>query len=232
MKMHARAVPLLGVMVAWSAAGAAVYNGIDFPQGDASFADSIVDFSPGPGPDAAFLEPENSLGVPDVNTTNGLACFNFPSTSNCLFTSLGTGGSLTVRFTDNVLTGSSASGSVTGVGDGFDDLYIVEVGVSESTTVDISMDGTTWFNVGDIGGGSGSSIGVFNYGFDIDRLGFGFTDVFTYVRVTDLVDDAETSPEGADIDAIGAIQTVVPLPGGAWLWPAGLVLVRWMRRRR
>ena len=129
-----------------------------------------------------------------------------------------------------MLTGSSASGSVTGVGDGFNDLYVFEVGVAESTSVAISADGSTWFNVGNIGGG-GSGIGVFNYGFDIDKLGFGITDSFTYVRVTDLLIDPGTSPEGADIDAMGAIQTVVPAPAVAWLLPAGAVLLRWTRRR-
>lgn len=228
-----RSISLIGVALAATSTQAAIIGGIDFPGGTASFADQVVSFAPGPGPAAAFLEPANSLGVPDVNTTNGLACFQAPSTANCKFTSLGSAGVLTLRFTDNLLSGSSASGSVTGVGDGFNELYVFEVGVSEASRVAISADGNTWFDVGDIGGGSGNSIGVFTYGFDIDKLGFGMTDLFSYVRITDLVTvDAETSPEGADIDAVGAIQTVVPVPAGAWLLPAGLVLTRWMRRRR
>ncbi len=231
MKTLARAFSVLIGALTLSPAHAVVISGIEFPQGAASFADAVENFSPGPGPAAAFLESANSLGVPDVNTTNGLACFSAPSTANCLFTSLGTLGSLTLRFTDNILTGSSPSGSVTGVGDGFNDVYVFEVGVAEVTTVEISADGSTWFNVGSIGGG-GSSIGVFSYGFDIDKLGFGFTDSFTYVRILDSLDDGDTSPAGADIDAVGAIQTVIPLPAGAWLLPAGLVLTRWMRRRR
>lgn len=173
---------------------------------------------PGAGPAAAFLDANNSLGVPDVNTTNRLACYSAPSTTNCKFTSLGDAGVLVLRFTDNLLSGSSASGSVTGTGDGFNDLYLVEVGVSEATTLDISSDGNTWFNVGSIAGGAGGSIGVFTYGFDIDRLGFGTTDLFTYVRITDVVTgDPETSPQGADIDAVGAIQTAVPAPAGRML---------------
>jgi hypothetical protein len=231
MKTLSRALPIFGVMFVCASANAEIISGIDFPQGAASFADSVFDFSPGSGPAAAFLDSANSLGVPDVNTSNGLSCYLAPSTSNCLFTSLGNGGTLALRFTDNVLTGSSASGSVTGVGDGFNDLYIVEVGVAEATDVEISADGSNWIPVGSIAGGGGSSIGVFTYGFDIDRLGYGFTDSFTYVRVKDVLTDQNTSPEGADIDAIGAIQTVVPLPAGAWLWPTGLVLMRWIRRR-
>ena len=139
-----------------------------------------------------------------------------------------------MRFTDNVLSGSSASGSVTGVGDGIDDLYVVEVGVAESTSVEISANGTDWFNVGNIGGGAGGSIGVFNYGFDIDKLGYGFTDLFTYVRLIDLQIDPGTSPQGADIDAIGAIQTVVPAPAGLPLAATAIasLLIPWRRRFR
>ncbi|MEZ5566265.1 MAG: PEP-CTERM sorting domain-containing protein [Gammaproteobacteria bacterium] len=216
----------------FSTARAELINGIDFPQGALSFADEVVNFSPGPGPAAAFLEPLNALGVPDVNTTNGLACFTAPSTANCKFTSLGDSGSLTVRFTDNFLSGSSPSGTKIGTGDGFNDLYIVEVGVAESTSVEISADGSNWFNAGNIGGGGGNSIGVFNYGFDIDKLGFGFTDLFTYVRLVDLQIDPGTSPQGADIDGIGAIQTVVPAPASLPLAITALGALMLRSRRR
>ena len=89
MNTLARVLPALGVILGLSSAHATIISGIDFPQGTASFADAVVNFTPGPGPASAFLEPLNSLGVPDVNTTNGLACFTAPSTSNCKFTSLG-----------------------------------------------------------------------------------------------------------------------------------------------
>ncbi|MBM4197384.1 MAG: hypothetical protein FJ197_09880 [Gammaproteobacteria bacterium] len=102
---------------------------------------------------------------------NGQACFLMPSTANCLFTSLGEGGELARHFTDNFLSGSSGSGSVTGVGDGFNDLYVFEVGVAEPSIVDIGNDGINWINVATIAGGGGSSIGVFTYGFDIDVSG-------------------------------------------------------------
>lgn len=231
MKTLARAVLALSGTLALSSAHAIIISGIEFPQGTASFADAVENFSPGAGPDAAFLDSSNSLGVPDVNTTNGLACFQAPSTANCLFTSLGTLGSLTLRFTDNVLTGSSPGTGTPGPGDGFNDLYIFEVGVAEATTIEISKNGTDWSLVGTIGGG-GSAIGVFSYGFDIDALGFGYEDEFTYVRIIDSLNDGDTSPEGADIDAVGAIQTVIPLPAGAWLLlPMGLALARWTRRR-
>lgn len=229
-KMHlSLALPL--VALCGAPAQAELISGIEFPQGAFSFADEVVSYSPGPGPDAAFREPANALGLPDVNTTNGLSCFLAPSTANCLFTSLGEDGSLVLRFTDNVLTGSSASGSVTGTGDGIDDLYVFEVGVAETSRVEISADGSGWVEVGEIGAG-GDDVGVFSYGFDIDRLGFGFTDSFTYVRITDISTDPGTSPEGADIDAVGAIQTVVPLPASLWfLATAFLAAARWRSRR-
>jgi hypothetical protein len=225
-----RVILSASIAFAFPAAQATVYNGIDFPQGAASFADSVVSFVPGSGAAAAFQEPMNALNAPDVNTTNGLACFQAPSTANCLFTSLGNGGVLTLRFTNNVLTGSS----VNGVADGINDLYFWEVGVSEATTLDISKDGINWTNVGGIVGGSGSGIGVFTYGFDIDKLGFNYTDQFTYVRISDVVNgDPETSPAGADIDAVGAIQTTVPVPGAAWLLvSAGAMLSGRVRRLR
>jgi hypothetical protein len=222
MKTVARAVALIVAVFGFSSAHAVLIGGVDFPQGTASFADSVVDFTAGSGADAAFQDPTNALGPPDVNVTNGLACNSAPSTANCKFTSLGNGGSLTLRFTDNVLTGS---------GNANNDLYVFEVGVAEAGRVQISKDGVNFTTVGDFIPGSGG-IGVFSYGFDIDQLGFGVADQFTYVRVLDLVNvDPETNPAGADIDAIGAIQTIVPLPGSAWLLTGALALLARIGRR-
>ena len=120
-----------------------------------------------------------------------------------------------------VISDSFATGSVIGVGDGFAELYVFEVGVSESSRVEISTNGADWINVGQIGGGSGNSLGVFSYGFDIDKLGYGLSDSFTYVRLTDLQIDGTTSPQGADIDAVGAISSV-PAPASVWLLLTGL----------
>jgi hypothetical protein len=232
--MHTLRGSLVSILaLAWAAPSQAeLISGIEFPQGALSFADAVVSYAPGPGADAAFTSSLNSLGVPDVNTTNGFSCFLAPSTSNCLFTSLGNGGSLVLQFTNNALTGSSPSGSVTGSGDGIADLWVFEVGVAESSNVAISANGTTWFDVGPIVGGGGSSVGVFSYGFDIDKFGFGIGDEFTFVRITDVLLDADTSPAGADIDAVGAISTV-PLPASAWFLLTGAAgLLGWRSRRR
>ncbi len=231
MNSLARVLSVAVVALFGAPAQAVIISGIDFPHGNLSFADSVVSFAQGPGPAAAFSDPLNSLGVPDVNTTNGQACFFAPSTANCRFTSLGEAGNLVLRFTDNVLTGSSTTGSVIGVGDGFAELYVFEVGVSESSRVEISANGADWINVGQIGGGSGNSLGVFSYGFDIDKLGYGLTDSFTYVRLTDLQIDGTTSPQGADIDAVGAISSV-PAPASLWLLLTGLGGLGHLRARR
>ena len=72
---------------------------------------------------------------------------------------------------------------------------------------------------------------MFVYGFDIDVAGFGITDLFPFVRLTDSGLGLTSNPEGFDVDAVGAIQTI-PIPAAAWLFPAGLIAgLGWMRRR-
>lgn len=192
MNSVARALGVIGIALIWAPANAVLISGIDFPQGNLSFADSVVSFSQGTGPGAVFSDSLNALGAPDVNTTNGQACFFAPSTANCRFTSLGEAGNLVLRFTDNVLTGSSTTGSVTGVGDGFAELYVFEVGVSESSRVEISANGADWIDVGQI--------------------------------------DGSTSPQGADINAVGAISSV-PAPASVWLLLTGLGGLAHLRAR-
>lgn len=119
--------------------------------------------------------------------------------------SLGDGGSIVLRFTDNKLTGSGSTAR---------DLHIFEVGPDvEDTFVDISKDGITWHGVGKVFGATSS--------IDIDAYGWGKSDLFEYVRLTD--DGAEGGQSGitvgADIDALGAISSVAtPVPeAGTWL---------------
>jgi len=107
-----------------------------------------------------------------------------------------------------------------------------EVGVAEASIVDISQDGVTWTTVGNIASGGGGSTGIYTYGFDIDAFGFGFEDDFTWVRITDVVSDVGTSPDGADIDAVGAIQSAVPVPAAGWLVPAAAAFLAGRIRRR
>ena len=55
-------ITALSLFVLGTSANAALYNGVEFPQGAASFADAVANFSPGPGPAAAFLDQNQSLG--------------------------------------------------------------------------------------------------------------------------------------------------------------------------
>src|SRR5262249_41071807 len=140
-------------------------------------------------PNLAHLRAANALGVPSGNSND---CTD---SATCAFVSLGDGGSITLEFVDNRLTGS---------GDGTPDLWVFEVGSIEDMFVAISKDGVDFFDPGKV---SGSTQGI-----DIDAFGFGPTDRFRFVRVTD--DPSQGPPPdgtaGADIDAVGAISSVPP----------------------
>src|SRR5690606_13102842 len=85
-----------------------------------------------------------------------------------------------------------------------DDLYIFEVGPSkESALVDISENGTDWLYAGRISGGK-SSIELSDANIDGET-------VFYFLRITDLKDICKSISAGADIDAIGAINSVIKL---------------------
>ncbi len=181
-------------------AQATIYGGVDFPQGAISFADQVVSYQPGlqgASPTLPYQGAFNALGPP--NYTGANSCANQAA---CTFVSLGVGGALVLKFTDNLLTGS---------GDSKDDLWIFEIGPDvEDTTVDVSTDGVNWLSVGKV---FGSTRGI-----DIDAFGYGPSSAFNYVRLIDVANEGATSGAtvGADIDAVGAISTkpsgVVPEP--------------------
>ncbi len=165
------------------------FEGILFDQGQISFADAVTEYLPNAGggpPTLIHQTPLTSLGPPDSagrgpEPTDGLTQV-----------SLGLGGSITLQFVDNLLTGS---------GDAQPDLAIFETGAVESVLVEISRDGLSFFEVGIIGGLTAL--------LDIDSSGFGLQDRFAFVRLTDLRQGDNTgSSLGADIDAVGALSTV------------------------
>lgn len=182
-------------------AAADIIGGVDFPQGVISFADEVISYAPGlegNSPTTPNQGAFNALGVPDY-----AGQVNCTVQTDCPYVSLGVGGQLVLKFTDNVLTGS---------GDSAFDLWIFEVGPDvEDTTVDVSVDGLTWLSVGGVGGSTA--------GIDIDAFGYGTGSAFRYVRLTDVASEGGTggTTPGADIDAVGAISTrpasTVPEPG-------------------
>lgn len=185
------------------------YDGILFPEGDISFADVVVTSDLGPNTTGEYADVSDVLGAPDAGA-NGAGS-----------TSLGVGGSITVRFTDNALTAS---------GDAAADLHVFEIGGQvEAFSVEISVDGLAWIALGTLSGQPTS--------IDIDAVA-GVTPgtKYYFVRVTDDPNSGGTAAPyaGADIDAIGAISTVeaaVPLPAAAPLLLGALGGLAALRRR-
>jgi hypothetical protein len=173
-----------------------------------SYADAVVAFSPviqAGQPTDPHLEPGNAVAAPDYDGVT-----NCPSTEACTFVSLGDGGSITLQFVDNALTGSDNDDP---------DLWIYEIGPDvEDTFVEISSDNTTWHAVGKVFG-STSTV-------DIDAYGFTTADMFTYIRLTDDGNEGGQSGNtvGADIDAVEALTTI-PVPAETSSW--GVIKARY-----
>ncbi|MYL28009.1 MULTISPECIES: PEP-CTERM sorting domain-containing protein [Halomonadaceae] len=210
---------MMGAAAFVATAAPVTYDGIEFPEGDISFADEVIDYNPsfsgGNVPtDPNYMDPGEAVGAPDYSSPNGSV-------------SLGSGGLLALRFTDNSLTNS---------GDGNDDLHIFEIGpdvedtfVAVRPTVETynllspgytaQLDG--FFSVGSVSG-STSSI-------DIDSVFAGFASGALQFDAVQLIDDPDEGDRGAnptvgaDIDAVGAIASAPPV--NRVPEPASLVLL-------
>lgn len=159
------------------------YKSIYLPLGKISFADKLVNFKIGsPPPIQKYRDSTQCLHEPDYKN------YRTPN-----FLSLGCGGVLTVEFTDNGFMNLQG-----------DDLYIFEVGPSrEAAKVEISENGTDWIYAGKIAGGK-SVIDLSDEGIDKET-------VFYFLRIIDLKELCRSITAGADIDAIGAINSVIKL---------------------
>ena len=170
------------------------FRGVDFPDGAFSFADAVEHFIPGTfgeRVDDAFDNATRALGIPALPTQEHTSLSSV---------SLGNGGILVLRFIDNSLTTSGNANL---------DLWIFEIGPAvEATTVEISTNGISWISVGRI---DGSKSGI-----DIDAFvdnGVVLGERYSFVRLTDdFDDDFQEGPfAGADIDAVGAISSDLPI---------------------
>ncbi len=159
------------------------YESIYLPLGKISFADKLIEYKVGsPAPIQKYRDSVQCLHEP-----------NYKNYQTPNFISLGCGGSLTVEFTDNGFMNLPG-----------DDLYLFEVGPSqEPAKVEISQNGVDWVYAGKIAGGK-SSIDLSNERIDDET-------VFYFLRITDLKDLCRSKSAGADIDAIGAINSVIKL---------------------
>lgn len=145
------------------------------PLGDISFADQVVSFTKGePAATELSSNPLDGLGTPDYDGgTKG-------------FVSLGCGGALVLKFTNNALINREGP-----------DLYVFEMGkYVESTELSISKNGLDWVSIGEITGAKAEV--------DIEKY-IQPGDIFNYVRLIDLKTSCKGMWPGADIDAVAAI---------------------------
>jgi MYXO-CTERM domain-containing protein len=184
----------LAMIIAPAWANAQEYGGVQFPEGAASFADEASFFpndATGIGPEYSY--PVDALGVPDYNEDRDTGYISIGNTPD-----RGVQSELLIEFIDNKL--------INGPGD---DLVIFEVGPNvEDVEVAIAADDGPWENLGPVD----SSTGL------VDLQDYAVPDIeYNFVRIRDIRDgETSFSPRGGpDIDAVGAINTVVEGGGDA-----------------
>jgi hypothetical protein len=170
------------------------FRGINFPNGERSFADEVVSYEPGKlsqnqdnvTQNPNVIEPANALGIPNAQAPQ----FPFLPWSEKNYVSLGDRGKLTLKFTQKLLTVSQ---------DQKPDLWIfTRQPIRGDLTVSISKDGKTWYDLGQ----------VQSNGIDLDQLGWQKKDLFSYIRL--VYNPRVQSSEGRiDIDAVGASSSVL-----------------------
>jgi hypothetical protein len=157
----------------------AVHDGTVFPDGDRSFADRVRAVRPSPEVDAQYRRPQEALGPPDGWFEHSYSIGT--ATRTCEF-------SVELEFVDNRLEAGPGN-----------DLRIFETGHVERSDVFISADGDVWRDVGEVQGATDE--------LDIDGVAEDGEE-FRFVRICDFPDEEESDSPGADIDAVGAINSV------------------------
>lgn len=143
------------------------------------WADKVVSFMQGKPLPKLGTKPAGAIGRPDfTNKKDGSK-----------YVALGHDGQLVLEFTDNAL--------VNGPGD---DLVIFSVGTPpKPIEVSISVDSTTWLHLGRLEGNRTS--------FDIGSVATP-GQKFRFVKIVDGRGSNSKAPTGAEIDAVGALNSV------------------------
>lgn len=196
-------VAALGVGVTAGQAMALTFDGIEFPQGTSSFADSVIRYAPlhngGPGPTAVnYQNPLEALGAPNYAGDIGAV-------------TLGRGGLVELAFTDNLLTNSGSDMKdlhIFEVGDDVEDTFIAVRPTAATRAlilgIGVDVDNDGFFEIGSVGGSTSSiDLDVFFPGFAAGTL------QFDAVQLIDDWNEGDISggTVGADIDAVGAITS-------------------------
>ncbi len=158
------------------------------PGGEISWADAVGLFTPGDPAATRSRDPNAALGKPDYQGTDD-------AEDEATYVSVGHGGELVLEFSDNVLVDGAGL-----------DLAIFEIGPEvEPILVAISEDGENWIEVGGV---EGATCDV-----DIAPL-VEAGQRFRFVRLTDAKAGKSNDSEwpGADVNAVGAINTLPTLP--------------------
>jgi len=155
-----------------------------FPGGDISWADAVVSLTPGDPAPKRSRDPKAALGKPDYRGTDD-------AKDEATYVSLGHGGELVLEFTDNVLVDGEGA-----------DLAIFEIGTEvEPILLAISENGKNWIEVGRVEG-STCTVDIAPFVKPGQR--------FRFVKLTDAKAGKTNNTDwpGADIDAVGAINTL------------------------
>ncbi|AQQ08466.1 hypothetical protein L21SP3_00243 [Sedimentisphaera cyanobacteriorum] len=187
------------VFIFASSASAEEYGGIEFPNGELSFADEVITYDPlysgGPA-STSNTNPQEALGVPDDN----------------YFVSLGRGGLIELKFVDNFLINDGTQEPdmhIFEIGPDVEDTFVAVRPTQETAALlageDYDSNDDGFYEIGKVSGSTSSiDIDAFFAGYSAGEL------LFDAVQLIDDYNEGNNSGAtvGADIDAVGAIGSV------------------------